>query len=174
MFKKEFKRIASLENGTFYYHDKNIAVGGGVRSPRIIYLLMVDYKGYTIKIKNETGFSYHGIITCEMKTNGKPLEFELTTRSNFSSLFRRNKERFQINARHLNVEAFLKQSDILKELEQVARKDLFEPTITGVYDGSIFRLTTKYHLQFSDWTQVLEPFISFYKQWIDKYTETKH
>lgn len=124
MIRKEFNRIATNENGTFRFRDKDIAIGGGVRSPYVVYLLTLEYNGYTINIKNETGLAYCGLILCTIKANGKPLEFERTTRSHFSTLFRRSKHRFRIKTDYVNVKTFLQQSPAVKELSHCQQRHI--------------------------------------------------
>ena len=42
MIRSEFIRIAKQEGGKLSYKDNDIAVGGGVRSPKLIYVLKIN------------------------------------------------------------------------------------------------------------------------------------
>ncbi len=171
MIKSEFRKIAESENGKFYYHDEDISIGMGVRSPNVIFILDLSYKECPIKIKNTTGTAYYGLITSKILTNNKPLEFELTTRSHLSTLFWRKNDRFKIETDYTTLNQFLKNSTSLSKLNQIAKKTKFHPLIKGEFQSDGYKLTTKYHLEFSDWTQVLVPLINFYKEFIDKFQE---
>ena len=52
MFKSEFKRIAEKENGKFYFEDKDISIGLGVRSPNVIYIIKFEYNNSYFTIYN--------------------------------------------------------------------------------------------------------------------------
>ena len=65
MIKTEFKRIAENENGKFYYHDKDIAIGAGVRTPNVIFLIKFRYKENEIAVMNRCGTGYVGKIICQ-------------------------------------------------------------------------------------------------------------
>ncbi|PVW15227.1 hypothetical protein [Marixanthomonas spongiae] len=169
MVEAEFLRIAETENAKFSSEEKVVSLGGGVRSPYIIYLLTLYYKDHLIIIKNDTGTCFNGLIECKITTQKKRLNFELITKSHFSTLFSKNKKRFKIKSENININHFFKTSESVAHLNEIAKKGTFEPHITGVYKDGAFELTTEYSLQFSDWTQVLQPFINFYKEFIDTF-----
>ncbi len=165
----EFLRIAETENAEYSFQEKKVDLGGGARSPYIIHLLKLKYKGCLITIKNETGTSFNGLITCVIQTQKKSLTFQLTTRSHLTTLFSKNNQRFKIESGNININNFLKNSNSIALLNEIAKKDTFEPQITGKYEDDVYKLITEYSLQFSDWIQVLQPFIDFYKEFIDTF-----
>ena len=169
MIKSEFKRIADKENGKLSYKDQDISIGGGVRSPKVIYLLKIDHKGNEITILNETGTSFVAKVMCQFSVSEKTLDFELDTRSHLSTLFSRKKNRFKITGKNPNLDLFFYHNDALRKLNDIAGATCFEPHITGKYNNKSYELATKYHLQFEDWTQVLEPLIDFHKTFIDEF-----
>lgn len=169
MIRSEFIRIAKQEGGKLSYKDKDISIGGGVRSPKLIYVLKINHKGHDITIINETGTSFVANITASFPVSRTSLDFDLTTKSHLSTLFSRTKERFKLNSSNANIIAFIKHNEGLKQLNLLAKETTFAPNINGNYSNSNYILKTEYHLQFSDWTQVIEPFIQFYRTFIDEF-----
>lgn len=70
-----------------------------------------------------------------------------------------------------NLNHFLKKNIALNQLNLIAQNTAFSPAISGKYSDNTYFIITKYHLQFSNWTQVLEPIIEFYKTCIDEFGE---
>ncbi len=171
MIKSEFIRIAKQEGGKLSYKDKDISVGGGVRSPKVIYLLKVPHKDYEITIINETGTSFVANITAQFPVTRQSLDFNLTTKSHLSTLFSRTKERFKLNSNTANITSFIKNNESVKQLNTIAKDTLFEPNIIGSYNNGVYTLESKYHVQFSDWTQVIEPLIQFYRTFINEFSK---
>lgn len=105
-----------------------------------------------------------------------------------SNLFLRKKSRFKIKSKNNNISFFLDQNAALQSLSNIAKKHNYSPWI--IYDTDTPKIVTKYHLEFDDWTQVIEPTIALYKDLIDEFekrlsnlshtqyiktiTETKH
>lgn len=169
MLKTEFKKIAKEEGATLIIQDKKIDIGGGVRSPDLAFLLGLQYKGRTINISNSTGTYFVGQISCVIFEPKESLEFEMTTRSHFSNLFSRKKDRFKIVSQNVNIGVFMRHSVGLTKLKTIAKDTVFEPTILGQNTENEYQLITEYHLQFKDWPQVIQPLILFYKEFIDRF-----
>ncbi len=169
MLKTEFEKIAIEEGASLTIQDEKIDFGGGVRSPNLIFSLTLEYRGRTINISNSTGTYFVGRIDCIISNSKESFEFEMTTRSHFSNLFSRKKDQFKLVSQNINVEVFLGNSVGLSKLKTIAKNTLFEPTIFGQNVGNTFQLITEYHLQFSDWPQVIQPLILFYKEFIDRF-----
>ena len=171
MIKSEFIRIAKQEGAKLSCNDKDIATGVGVRSPRLIYALRINHKGYDVTIVNETGTSFIANITASFPVSKQSLDFDLTTKSHLSTLFSRTKERFKLESNNANINTFIKNNAGLKQLNLLAKDTTFAPSISGKYSNDNYILKTHYHLQFSDWTQVIEPFIQFYRTFIDEFSK---
>lgn len=171
MIKTEFRRIAEKHSGRFQYKDKDTATYQGVYSPNVFFKITCPYNNSEIKIINNTGYHYSGTISSKFKTVLHSLELNLTTRTHFSRVFSKSKSPFKIKVKNLNLKAFLEQSKSFEELEHIAATTKFEPFISGLYKDGLFVLNTKYHLQFQDWQQVLEPLIMFYKEFIDEFAQ---
>ncbi|WP_034057304.1 hypothetical protein [Lacinutrix jangbogonensis] len=170
MRKRFFRDLADVEGGEFYFKDKDILSGHelGVRNPNVTYLLIFSYKDNQFSIFNSTGTSFVGEIACEFSSTLKPIEFELNSISYFLNLFLRRKNRFKIKSDNENIKHFLSKSEAMKKLILIAKKEAFNPFIVCEIEKNK-RISTKYHLEFDDWTQVIEPIIELYKELIDEF-----
>lgn len=163
-----FKEIATKENGTFYFSDNDINIGGGVRSPHVILQLKIPYKDYEISITNKTGTNFVGTYSCTLPLALKAPDFTIQTRNHLATLFSRNKKkRFKITTEHDKLNTFFDKSPSLNVLNTIAKNTVFEPYIYGKNSDIDYQFKIEYHLQFDNWTQVLEPLISFNKEMID-------
>lgn len=167
MHKAIFKAIAEKENGKFYVQDSDISLGGGVRSPNVIYLIKFDYKDCAFTILNTTGTSYQANITCNLSKSLQVIAFEITSISHLSNLFLRKKSRFNVKSDNENIIYFLKQNKAIKKLSAIAQAHNFSPWMTC--DTEAKSIVSKYHLEFDDWTQVIAPTIALYKNVIDEF-----
>ncbi len=164
----KFKEIVIKENGTFYFSDNDIDIGDGVNSPRVIFYLKIPYKNYEISIINETGTAYVGTYFCSLPLALKAPDFTIETRSHLSTLFSRNKKkRFKITTEHTKLNEFLNKNSSLTMLNTIAKDTIFEPYFYGKKSKTDYQFKIEYHLQFDNWTQVLEPLIAFNKEMID-------
>lgn len=168
MYKEFFKNLAEKENGKFYFKDENISIGMGVRSPNVLYKIKFDYKNNPISIINRTGTAYVGIISCELNTTLQPVELEITNISHIQNLFLRKKKRLKIKSDNSNINYFLTKNDSINILNQIAKKENFSPIITCKFDR-IWKIEAKYHLEFNDWIEPIEPIIELYKNLIDEF-----
>jgi hypothetical protein len=169
MLETEFERIAKGVGATLTIQDENLDISGGIRSPNLVFDLTLSYKNRIINIRNSTGTYFAGRVSSKITKPSESLEFEVTTRSHFSSLFKRNKDRFKLKTKNINIDSFLKHSTGFAELCAIAKDTVFEPTILGQNTDDDFELITEYHLQFSSWWEVIKPIIQFYKEFIDKF-----
>lgn len=166
----KFKEIATKENGTFYFSDSDIGIGGGVHSPHVILQLKIPYKGYEISITNKTGTNFVGTYSCALPLALKAPDFTIQTRNHLSTLFSRNKKnRFKIETEHVKLNEFFENSSSLNALNTIAKDTVFEPYIYGKNSETEYQFKIEYHLQFDNWTQVLEPLIAFNKEIIDTF-----
>jgi len=167
MIKQYFKELAAQEQGKFYYYDEDVDIGGGSRNPYVIFLIKFYYRDHEIIVDNRTGTSFEGCITCNLASYAQPIDFEITSISHIANLFLRKKSRFKINCSNKNLGHFLKTNDSLKELSIIAQKEDFSPYIRCEERDGKYSIITNYHLEFGNWTQVLEPLIAFYKDIVD-------
>ncbi|GER59737.1 hypothetical protein [Patiriisocius marinus] len=165
-----FKNLAKTEGGEFYFKDKDILSGHGlgVRSPNVTYLVKFNYKDHNFSVMNSTGNSFVGIITCNFSSTLKVTDFKIDTISHFKNLFLRRKSRFKITAKNENIKSFLLANKSFIKLELIAKKGAFDPLIVCEFNESK-SISTKYHLEFDDWTDVVEPIIELYKNLIDEF-----
>ncbi|WP_299208505.1 hypothetical protein [uncultured Dokdonia sp.] len=162
-----FKNIASKEQGAFYFSDSDLDIGGGLYSPNVVFHLKIPYKHHQISIINKMGTSYVGIYSCVLPLSLKAPDFTINTKSHLSTLFSTDKkDRFKIVTHHRKLQTFLERSTSLKALNTIAKDTAFESYICGRNSTNEYELKIEYHLQFDNWTQVLEPLIAFQKELI--------
>ena len=169
MNRTKFKEIAEKENGKFYYKDENAASLNGVRYPYVLFLLQIDYKNHKIIIDNRTGTSFVGTATLILDTTTKSVDFEVSSISHFKNLFLRKKSRFNISSNNQNIKYFIKNNIAFNKLNNIGKKTAFNPDIKVNLAERPNKIITKYHLEFEDWTQVIEPLIEFYKNLADEF-----
>ncbi|MDY8135705.1 hypothetical protein [Aquimarina sp. 2201CG5-10] len=168
MIKTFFRNLAEKENGKIYYQDEDISIGDGVRSPNVIFIVKFTYKENQITILNRTGTAYVGEITCTLPSTSRPIQFELSSISHLTNFFLRKKSRLKITSENENIKHFFKNNSALNKLKEIAKKEDFSPLI--YCDPSEERkIIAKYHLEFSDWTEVIEPIIELYKNLADEF-----
>lgn len=54
-------------------------------------------------------------------------------------------------------------------MKAIAKETSFEPTIIGENTREGYNLIVEYSLLFDNWTQVIEPIIKFYKEFVDRF-----
>jgi len=132
----------------------------------LTYLLKLDYKDNKISVINRTGTAFIGTIICKLPKSTQKIPFKIESTSHFFNLFLRKKSRLKIESKNENLKHFIKNSGAFKTLDKIANKVDFNPTITLNSEDN--EISTKYHLEFEDWTQVIEPIIAFYKDLADE------
>lgn len=168
MYKEFFKKLAEKENGKFYFKDEDISIGMGVRSPNVLYQITFDYKNNPFTIIHRTGTAYVGTISCKLNTTLQPIEFEINNTSHIQNLFLRKKSRLKIKSDNTNINYFLTKNDSLHILNQIAKKENFSPIITCKFD-EVWKIEAKYHLEFDNWIEPIDPIIELYKNLIDEF-----
>lgn len=169
MIKQEFQRIADKEAGKFYFQEENHLLSNGAHTPDLSFLIRMKYKDNEISVLNQTGTSFVGTIIGKLASHIRPIDFELTSISNLANFFLRRKSRFKIRSENEKIKYFLEHNDVLKQLSDIANNTAFTPHITIDNKNGVDRIITKYHLEFEDWTQVIEPMIELYKNLMDEF-----
>lgn len=172
MYKEYFKNLAVKENGKFYFKEEEISIGMGVRSPNVLYKINFDYNNNPFTIQCQTGTAYVGTVSCDLNNALQPIEFEINNYSHLQNLFLRKQSRLKIISNNSNLKYFFSKNDSLKILSQIATKENFSPIITCEFDRK-WRLYTRYHLEFDNWVQPIEPMIALFKSLIDRFENQK-
>ncbi len=76
-------------------------------------------------IVNKTGTQFYGHVSCDFSEPLANLEFEITTRSHFVSLFIKDKERIKTKTRSGKINSFLKQYTAFRELCRISKDTIF-------------------------------------------------
>ena len=162
---KVFKELAEKEGGTFSFEDANAISPKGVAMPYVTFLLKFEYKGHHFQIENSTGTQYVGHMICKLNNSLKIPDFQIDSISHFKNLFVWRKHRIKATSKSRNVLHFLEKNPALKELRSIGKNEKFSPQI--ICSSKNRTIETKYHLEFDDWTSVLEPLIQLHKDLID-------
>ena len=169
-----FQKIADREGGKFYHDENTYLTGGGTALPDLNFVVKFEYKNIQFVIHNQTGANFVGNVYCKLPKQSKSHYFHVTPRSNFMSLFSKDRDkRFSIKSKNANLAYFIKNNASFKSLEEVARQDRFEPYISAKNEAGKFKIQTKYNLDIDDWTQVLDPIIQFYKDLINEFKKDR-
>ncbi|MGG8497856.1 hypothetical protein ACQY1Q_15700 [Tenacibaculum sp. TC6] len=164
---EHFTKIAEKEGATLHITNDSVRIGGGARCPDIHYQLYIIYKDRKIRVSNKIGVCEVGSVACRICDSKESLKFELTTRSHFRSLFLGKKNRCKLKAENHNIDSFFKNSLSWKELRKMVNETAFMPMFLGENTEEGFSLITEYHMEFPNKEQVVEPLITFYKEFID-------
>ncbi|MHA7059494.1 hypothetical protein ACWGOQ_0019870 [Aquimarina sp. M1] len=74
----------------------------------------------------------------------------------------------RIKSYNENIEYFLTHNENFKHLEKIANRDKFSPIIMCEKDDK-WKIVAKYHLEFDDWTEPIEPIVAMYKELITEF-----
>uniref|UniRef100_UPI0025D3293A hypothetical protein n=1 Tax=Winogradskyella sp. TaxID=1883156 RepID=UPI0025D3293A len=162
--------IAEEEGADLEMIDEVISYTDGSRSPHLVYKMNIDYKGKTIHFVNKTGTEFYGLVTCDFPKVMEKLDFEISTRSHFISLFVGSNQRIKVKTQSAQINSFFKQSSAFRELRRISKDTVFEPSIIGTNVNGKYNITTKYSLQFTDWTRSIQPIIQLQKQFVDYFS----
>lgn len=171
MYKTIFRNIADKEKGTFHFKDEDIRIGMGVRSPNVLYLLKIPYGEIEIIVYNTTGTQFVGKIYTILPKQIENNDFEIRTISHWKSLVFRKSKRFKIDASSKNLEYFIQKNKSLEQLSTIADGTNFQPVIIGLNEKDHYKLEMKYHLEFSNWTDPIQPAIQLFRNLIDEFTK---
>jgi hypothetical protein len=164
---EEFKRLSEIHNGELSIKEDTLPTYNGGRDFFYTLFLRIRYEGRIIDIKNTTGAPV-GTVTCNFGKQKNDLEFSMTTRDVFISIFFKG-SRFKFKNSSPNIDRFFSNSDSFKQLEEITKKTAFEPSIIGEHQNNNYQLKFLYSLKFDNWVQVIEPIINFYKEFIDEF-----
>lgn len=113
------------------------------------------------------GFKDFAIINCDLTSYIRPFDFEIESYSPFINLFLRKKSRFKIKCKNKKFKYFLEYKALSIFDEDMKTKN-FTPRIFSQSIGSNNQIVIEFHLEFSEWVQIFEKVILFYKTIIDQ------
>ncbi|WP_396596409.1 hypothetical protein [Dokdonia sp. R86516] len=164
MYKSFFQNIATEQGGTFLYQDQDTSIGGGIRLPKVQYLLKIPIGDTEMNIINITGKEFSGHISMKLPKQPESHTFELTTNSHIKSLFIGKSKRFNINSDSSQMTEFLRNNSHIAILKEIAQEDSFQPIITGTNEDDHYMLIAKYHLEFDNWNSPVLPLMDLFKE----------
>ena len=129
--------------------------------------LEVTHKNQVIQIIYKLSNNQTGLLSCKLEERFRLPKFRVTYRSHFWRIFNKNKNLLKVECAENNFSKFLQEKLSSLQIEETARKFLFEPTLLGSKENNHYELKTSYHLAFPDKKNILRPLIDFYKCLID-------
>lgn len=167
MIKSKLKQIASDENGKYSVNEHTRVFSDGSRCPEIEHKIIFSYNDCNIKIFISTGFVETANVNCVLSSYIRPLDFEIESISPFINLFLRRKSRFKVKCKNKNFKDFLENRALLIFNEAMNTKN-FAPNIFSKNENSYNQIVMEFHLVFSEWIEIFENIIVFYKTIIDE------
>ena len=167
MIESEFKKLAEKEKCE--YKVKNFVVDGSIGSklPISIYTINLLYTDIVLEIKFELGNSNIAESKFQIIASKNLPNFELVTRSHFSRLFFKSEQIWEIVCYDSEFKKVILNFLNVSGLNEIAKKEAFEPIIEGNYKNGIYSFSIKYYLGFNEKEKSLFPIVEFQKKIID-------
>ena len=165
---ESFSSLASKQNGNFQKKDGKYHIGDGSFLHNTNYSTSFNYKNSEVIVKNELGHQNLGFAECIISLQPNNSEFEITTRSIISQIFNRKKTPLIVSCNDLRLKDYIEKSEAFLNLCLHAKKEKFEPTITGKNNtNNNFTILCEYSVLFRNKELVLEPISEFLKSIVD-------
>lgn len=167
MLQAKLKEIATNENGIYNRSDLKADGYNGSFHHFVRHQLDFEYKGIHIYFMCDTG--NYSVATIKYSIPGQSIkkEFKIITKGILYKIFNRKKDCIHIKTHDPVFKNHMLKSNSFRQLNNLAKEFLFEPTITGESIDLKFEVTCKYHLLFEKKDEVLDPLFSFHKTIID-------
>lgn len=161
--------IESYDNAQIEHQESKVKVmGAGVSITVGKFKLSVPYKRHFIVIDNEYGTNNSATVKMKVEKGFTP-EFKITARNHLKNLFARKKRFFEIESSNVQFKNYLEEALFESGMDEIAKENLFEPTIqVERIAGSQF-INAEYHLQLKDKIGAVKALIDFYKLIVDRF-----
>ncbi|PWH84711.1 hypothetical protein [Brumimicrobium oceani] len=166
---KEYELLTAAYDGASIEHQEYKAklLGTGVSVTMSRLMVSIPYNNHKITLINEYGASNTGTVEMEV-LNGMLPDFEISSRNHLRNLFCMRKRYFSVKSKTVQNKLFLDEALGFSGMKDIAKENLFEPTIkTEIIDNSLF-IKTEYHLHLKDKIGAAKALIDFYKSIIDR------
>jgi hypothetical protein len=162
---KSYKILTDSYEDAKLHHDefKVRIIGTGVFTTVSKFRINVPYKGHFIAVDNQFGNPVLGKVSMKIE-KGIISEFEIHSRNHLKNLFVRKKKYFEIECSNDQFKKYLEEALFESGMEEIAKENLFEPSIKiERIEGAQF-VNTEYHLQLKDKIGAVKALIYFYKE----------
>ncbi|RYM34242.1 hypothetical protein ERX46_09820 [Brumimicrobium glaciale] len=165
----QYKVLTESFKGAQLQHQESKVkvIGTGVFITVSKFTVTVPYKNHHIVVFNEYGTSNVATVKMKIKKGFIP-EFEITARNHWKNLFSRRKNYFDIACSNSQFKNYLQEELIKSGMEQIAKENLFEPTIKVERIVGAQCINTEYHLQLNDKIGAVKALIDFYTEIVDQ------
>lgn len=131
------------------------------------YTLKTKHKGIEIVFTIQFGYDDHGTVKCHLPLLTDRMGIEITTMHPIRQLFSLKKYPILLKSKSPKLKRHLVSLDSFYRLCCFAKRNRFEPIITGVNLEKSYYLKCSYHLLFERQDKVIELLYDFYCDLID-------
>ncbi len=131
------------------------------------YNVQYRYGGYTINISNEFGTCDLGFVETKIKSFNNKFNFEIKTKSLIKQFFNTKASPLIIITDNKIFIDYISSKASYIALCSRARKDQFEPLITGELKEGVYSIKCRYHLVFNNQELVIEPLCQLFNDMVD-------
>lgn len=167
-----FEEITVQENAVFTKTDHKYKGDRGASVYSSKYTLECRYRGSLIVLTNEFGHQNIGSVICELSENPRLCEFNIETIDSFFQLLNRKRNPLKLITQDEELRRFIVENAAYQELIKRARKDRFEPSISGKKEEGRYIISCDYHLVFHNQGLVVAPLIQLVKALADFFSDT--
>lgn len=153
-----FEKIARERNGEFKLIEERFQTK---------YQLRMEHLGQTILFQNNLGLEETGWVICKLETQSKISKFKIDEKFLLTQIIRSKADYLYFKSKDMDLKHFVKESEAFKALNIQARADAFQPIIRAKNMDGHFKIETRYHLDFLNRRDVIEPLIDFYESVIE-------
>lgn len=165
---KQYEILTECYEGAQLEHQESKVkvMGAEVTITISKFIISIPFKNHLIQLENEYGTSNSATVLMKIQKGFVP-EFEIRSRSHLSNLFALKKRSFTVDSENAQIKSQLEKALVISGMEEVAKKNLFEPTIRAERINGAQFIKTDYHLQLKDKIGAAKALIDFYKKIVD-------
>jgi hypothetical protein len=171
MIEQAFQKLANEYGSKYNFTEYNVAGTIGSKIPILNYALQIIHAGIPIDIKFEFGNHNLAEFNFELPLSRKMPDFEIVARDVFERLLSFKKGRWKIACNDEGFKSLLSKMLESSDINELAKKEAFEPTITGSAESGKYSVKTLYYLGFNNKEQSLKIVADFNKLLIDLIVE---
>jgi hypothetical protein len=167
MIEQAFQELANEYGTTYNFTEYNVDGTIGSKIPILNYTLQIVHAGIPVDIKFEFGNHNLAEFDFELPLSRKIPDFEIVALDVFERMISFKKGRWKIACNDEGFKSSLTRVLESSDINELAKKEAFEPKITGVYQDGKYIVKTVYYLGFNNKEQSLKVVADFNKMLID-------
>lgn len=166
--KKLYETLTATYEGARLQHEERKIKIGLTRVFLTVnnFVISVPYKDHLIRIQNEFGTSNPATVTMRIDREFIQ-EFTIESRNHIQNLFSIKKKSFVVKCDNQQYKSIIEEALETAGMNQIAKDNLFEPTIKVENKKGNQFINAEYHLQLKDKIGGVKSLIDFYKTLVD-------